>query len=183
MITWQKVRVIQLSSVRKSRGSLSSHFFADIWFLLRNGVQTGPPYFEKVWRPIPNTSTFSIPREASPRTLFFWLYIIQYSYHHHQRCRQQTYKRPNQSLIWPTVSFEMSWTYPASATFIPDFLLHLWSAWYLISKCNRYIFVKAEDTVAIYQVEMSGRRTAVNRTRGFLHLPSFSCTCQRIHKS
>ena len=122
MITWQKVRVIQLSSVRKSRGSLSSHFFADIWFLLRNGVQTGPPYFEKVWRPIPNTSTFSIPREASPRTLFFWLYIIQYSYHHHQRCRQQTYKRPNQSLIWPTVSFEMSWTYPASAASIPDFL-------------------------------------------------------------
>ena len=39
MITWQKVRVIQLSSVRKSRGSLSSHFFADIWFLLRNSVR------------------------------------------------------------------------------------------------------------------------------------------------
>ena len=38
MITWQKVRVIQLSSVMKSRGSLCSHFFADIWFLLRNGV-------------------------------------------------------------------------------------------------------------------------------------------------
>ena len=27
-----------MSSVRKSRGSLCSHFFADIWFLLRNGV-------------------------------------------------------------------------------------------------------------------------------------------------